>query len=298
MKIFHNYKLFLLLFTIMKLAGETPYEIQNPLIVEKNKQAPRSTFFNFESKKLAGKADPKKSKYFLSLNGDWKFQWVRDPSDRPKNFYKPKFNDKKWGKLIVPSNWELNGYGVPIYLNHPYEFSYEPDPPNIPEDYNPVGSYRKKFVIPSSWKNRDIIIHFGAVKSAFFIWVNGEKVGYSQGSKLPAEFDITDYVKIGKNLVALQVFRWSDGTYLECQDFWRISGIERDVFLMAEPKIKISDFWAKTSLKNNYKDGVLNLEIGIDNNTKKNREITVVVELYHPEGKRILLKTKKNAICI
>ena len=108
--------------------------------------------------------------------------------------------------MVVPSNWELNGYGVPIYLNHPYEFSYEPDPPNIPEDYNPVGSYRKKFVIPSTWKNRDIIIHFGAVKSAFFIWVNGKKVGYSQGSKLPAEFNITDYVKIGQNLVALQCF--------------------------------------------------------------------------------------------
>ena len=269
MKIFLKYKFLLLFFIVMKLAGKTPSEIQNPMVVEKNKQAPRSTFFNFESKKLAVKAEPGESKYFISLNGDWKFQWVRDPADRPKNFYKPKFNDKKWGELIVPSNWELNGYGVPIYLNHPYEFSYEPDPPNIPEDYNPVGSYRKKFVIPSSWKNRDIIIHFGAVKSAFFIWVNGEKVGYSQGSKLPAEFDITDYVKIGQNLVALQVFRWSDGTYLECQDFWRISGIERDVFLMAEPKIKISDFWARTSLKNNYKDGVLNLEIGINNNTNK-----------------------------
>ena len=296
MKIFLKVKFLSLFFIVMKLAGNTPPEIQNPFIVEKNKQAPRSTFFNFESKKLAAKAEPSESKYFNSLNGDWKFQWVRDPSDRPKNFYKPKFNDIKWEKLVVPSNWELNGYGVPIYLNHPYEFSYEPDPPNIPEDYNPVGSYRKKFVIPSSWKNRDIIIHFGAVKSAFFIWVNGEKVGYSQGSKLPAEFDITDYVKIGQNLVALQVFRWSDGTYLECQDFWRISGIERDVFLMAEPKIKISDFWARTFLKNNYKDGVLNLEIGIDNNTNKNKDITVVTELYHPEGKRILLKTEKIKI--
>ena len=218
---------------------------------------------------------------------------MRDPAERPKNFYRPRFNDRNWDNLLVPSNWELSGYGVPIYLNHPYEFSYDPDPPNIPKGYNPVGSYRKRFVIPPSWKNRDIILHFGAVKSAFFIWINGKKVGYSQGSKLPAEFDITDYVKIGENLVALQVYRWSDGTYLECQDFWRISGIERDVFLAAEPKVKISDFWAQTYLKNNFKDGVLDLEIELSNNTKKNKDISVVVELYHPSGKRILLKTEQ-----
>ena len=218
---------------------------------------------------------------------------MRDPAERPKNFYRPRFNDRNWDNLLVPSNWELSGYGVPIYLNHPYEFSYDPDPPNIPEGYNPVGSYRKRFVIPPSWENRDIILHFGAVKSAFFIWINGKKVGYSQGSKLPAEFDITDYVKIGENLVALQVYRWSDGTYLECQDFWRISGIERDVFLAAEPKVKISDFWAQTYLKNNFKDGVLNLEIDLSNNTKTNKDISLVVELYHPSGKRILLKTEQ-----
>ena len=285
-----------LFFIAMKLFGDTPSEIENPLIVEQNKLEPRSTFFNFESKKLAIKGDPEKSKYFVSLNGNWKFKWVRDPADRPKNFYKQRFNDRKWDNILVPSNWELNGYGVPIYLNHPYEFSYDPDPPNIPDGYNPVGSYRKRFVIPSTWKNRDIILHFGAVKSAFFIWVNGKKVGYSQGSKLPAEFDITDYIKIGKNLVALQVYRWSDGTYLECQDFWRISGIERDVFLVAEPKIKISDFWAKTPTINNYKDGALELEIEITNNAKKNKDISVITELFHPNGKRILLKTEKIKI--
>ena len=280
-------------FIFMNLIASTPPEIQNPFIVEQNKQDPRSTFFNFESKKLAIKGDPGKSKFFASLNGNWKFNWVRDPAERPKNFYRPRFNDRNWDNLLVPSNWELSGYGVPIYLNHPYEFSYDPEPPNIPEGYNPVGSYRKRFVIPPSWKNRDIILHFGAVKSAFFVWINGKKVGYSQGSKLPAEFDITDYVKIGENLVALQVYRWSDGTYLECQDFWRISGIERDVFLAAEPKVKISDFWAQTYLKNNFKDGVLDLEIDLSNNTKTNKDISVVVELYHPSGKRILLKTEQ-----
>tara|TARA_Y100001968_G_scaffold333480_1_gene396549 strand:+ start:2869 stop:6105 length:3237 start_codon:yes stop_codon:yes gene_type:complete len=292
MKKFATHVSIYLFFIVMSLFSNTPSEIENPLIVEENKLAPRSTFFNFESKKLALKGDPEKSKYFASLNGNWKFKWVRDPADRPKNFYKSRFNDRRWDDILVPSNWELNGYGVPIYLNHPYEFSYDPDPPKIPEGYNPVGSYRKRFIIPSTWKNRDIIIHFGAVKSAFFIWVNGKKVGYSQGSKLPAEFDITDYIKIGNNVVALQVYRWSDGTYLECQDFWRISGIERDVFLVAEPKLKISDFWAKTPMKNNYKDGALELELEITNNTKINKDITVITELFHPNGKRILLKTE------
>ena len=133
--------------------------------------------------------------------------------------------------IPVPSNWEINGYGVPIYLNHPYEFSYNPDPPHTPEDYNPVGSYRKEFEIPEGWKDRRVVIHFGAVKSAFFIWVNGQRVGYSQGSKLPAEFDITEQIELGQNILAIQVYRWSDGSYLECQDFWRISGIERDCLL-------------------------------------------------------------------
>ena len=282
-----------LFFIAMKLIGDTPSEIENPLIVEKNKLPARSIFFGFESKQLAKKGEVEKSKYYLSLNGKWKFKWVRDPKNRPKKFFQPSFNDLIWDDIFVPANWELNGYGVPIYLNHPYEFSYNPEPPNIPKGYNPVGTYRKKINIPSNWKNRDIIIHFGAVKSAFFIWVNGTKVGYSQGSKLPAEFNITDYIKTGENLIALQVYRWSDGTYLECQDFWRISGIERDVFLVAEPKLKISDFWAKTPMENNYKDGLLDLEIGITNNTKLNEDINVITELFHPNGKRILLKTEK-----
>jgi beta-galactosidase len=231
-----------ILFIVQLIFAQTPSEIENPAIYEINKEPGRATFFHFESKELAKTNKLSQSANFQSLNGIWKFNWVRDPANRPKDFYKPEFDDSEWDDFSVPANWEINGYGIPIYLNHPYEFTYEPNPPDIPDGYNPVGSYRKKFRIGNDWANHRIVLHFGAVKSAFFLWINGQKVGYSQGSKLPAEFDITDYIKIGNNLVALEVYRWSDGTYLECQDFWRISGIERDVYLMAEPKIRIVDF--------------------------------------------------------
>ena len=272
----------------MPLSSNIPPEIQDPSIVEVGKMPARATLFNFESRQLARSDDRSRSRYFKSLNGSWKFNWVRDPSDRPVDFHRMDFEDVDWDDIDVPSNWELNGYGVPIYLNHPYEFSYDPDPPKIPEGYNPVGSYRKEFMIPSNWEGRDIIIHFGAVKSAFFIWVNGRQVGYSQGSKLPAEFDITEYVRTGKNLVALEVYRWSDGTYLECQDFWRISGIERDVSLFAEPRIRIADFWARTPLDRSFQDGEFHTDVDIVNGTNKKELISVLVELFDPKGKRIL----------
>ena len=276
----------------MVYSENIPIEIQDPKIVEINKMPARSTLFNFESKQLARSDEPSRSRYFQSLNGPWKFNWVRDPSDRPVDFHSLDFDDRQWSEIEVPSNWEFNGYGVPIYLNHPYEFSYDPDPPYIPEGYNPVGSYRKQFMIPSNWEDREIIIHFGAVKSAFFIWINGQKVGYSQGSKLPAEFDITDHVRPGKNLVALEVYRWSDGTYLECQDFWRISGIERDVSLRAEPKIRIGDLWAKTPLSESLENGELHLELDIDNSKKVQEEISLLVELFDPKGKRVLFENE------
>jgi len=151
----------------MPLSSNIPPEIQDPSIVEVGKMPARATLFNFESRQLARSDDRSRSRYFKSLNGSWKFNWVRDPSDRPVDFHRMDFEDVDWDDIDVPSNWELNGYGVPIYLNHPYEFSYDPDPPKIPEGYNPVGSYRKEFMIPSNWEGRDIIIHFGAVKSAF-----------------------------------------------------------------------------------------------------------------------------------
>ena len=275
---------------LMILFANSPSAIEDPNIVEVNKLPPRSTFYNFESKNLAKKADPNLSEYYLSLNGIWKFHWVKDPADRPVDFFLPSYDDKNWDDFSVPANWEIHGYGVPIYLNHPYEFSYDPEPPFIPSGYNPVGSYRKKFTVPDSWENRRIVVHFGAVKSAFFIWINGNKVGYSQGSKLPAEFDISEYVQLGDNLISLEVYRWSDGSYLECQDFWRISGIERDVFLFAEPKVRIEDFWAKTPLDENYKNGELELLIDIVNDHSLDERIKIHTELFNQKGTRVYNK--------
>ncbi|MCV6606177.1 MAG: DUF4981 domain-containing protein, partial [Porticoccaceae bacterium] len=204
----------------------------------------------FASEGLAGEYDFIKDSPFTSaryklLNGKWRFHWVAKPADRPGDFYNPDYDDTSWGHIAVPGNWELNGYGDPIYLNHPYEF--EKNPPYIQAHYNPVGSYRHQFTLPDNWDGQQIYVHLGAVKSAFYIWVNGKKVGYSQGSKLPAEFNITEYLnKDGVNTLALEVYRWSDGSYLECQDFWRISGIERDVFLVARPSTHIRDYFVKT----------------------------------------------------
>ena len=260
---------------------------EDPSIIEINKEPPRSTFFAYESRSIADSNDPRRSLFYQSLNGNWAFHWVGSPDDRPKNFFRRDFNDIDWDSIHVPANWEINGYGVPIYLNHPYEFTYDPEPPDIPDGYNPVGSYRRHFNIPNEWVGHRILIHFGAVKSAFYIWVNGEKVGYSQGSKLPAEFDITDHVKADENVVALEVYRWSDGSFLECQDFWRISGIERDVYLYAEPKVRIVDFWAKTPLDGSYDKGEFSLEIVIANDTGDHERVTILTELLKPNGKRV-----------
>ncbi len=280
--------------TIMTLLiAQNPVEIEDPSIVEINKEPARATFFPYESAKVAKSGNPANSKYFQSLNGDWKFHWVKNPNDRPTDFYRTDFDDSKWADFPVPANWEINGYGIPIYVNQPYEFTKDPNPPDIPDDYNPVGSYREKFNIPEAWDNRRIVLHFGAVKSAFFLWINGKQVGYSQGSKLPAEFDITDFVKSGENLLAIQVYRWSDGTYLECQDFWRISGIERDVYLYAEPKFRIADFWAKTPMNASFQNGELRLELALENGLGKNQGARVKVELRDENGKKVYSQSKR-----
>jgi beta-galactosidase len=163
----------------------------------------------------------------------------------------------------VPANWQLQGYGIPIYLNHPYPF--EKNPPFIQHNYNPVGSYRTTFLVPVKWKGREVFLHFAGVESAFYVWVNGVKVGYSQGSRLPAEFDITGYLRPGENVLAVEVYRWSDGSYLECQDFWRLSGIFRDVFLFSTPKVHIRDFEVRTDLDESYQDADLNVEVKLVN---------------------------------
>ncbi|WP_276483279.1 glycoside hydrolase family 2 TIM barrel-domain containing protein [Paraflavitalea pollutisoli] len=257
---------------VMMIAQSIPSPLQSPEITSINRLPMKATAFAFESRALANSADKSQSNHFMSLNGTWKFNWVQDPTQRPTDFYRNNFDDSKWDNFKVPANWEVNGYGLPIYVNHPYEFTGRQktgrnlNPPfDIPEHNNPVGSYRKKFTLPAGWKGRQVFIHLGAVKSAFFIWVNGVQVGYSEDSKLAAEFDITRYVQEGENVVALQVYRWSDGSYLECQDMWRISGIERDVYLYSTPKLHLNDYKVIADLSNNYTTGELRIDATINN---------------------------------
>lgn len=291
----------LLIFVKGLMAQQLPAELQTPEIVAVNRMPMRASAFAYESINLAEGREKEKSAYFQSLNGIWKFNWVRNPEKRPADFYKIGYNDTKWDNFKVPANWETNGYGLPIYVNQPYEFAGRKltgklmNPPfDIPADNNPVGSYRKTFNLPQNWNGRQVFIHLGAVKSAFFIWINGVKVGYSEDSKLAAEFDITKYVKPGENLVALQVYRWSDASYLECQDMWRISGIEREVYLYSTPKLDIRDFKIIAALDKNYKNGLLAVNTEIDNYRidqgtihSKPDTFTVAVDLRDANGKSV-----------
>ena len=239
--------------------------IEDPSVVAINKLPAHASFFPFENLSLAKNNESSSSKRYLSLNGKWLFKWSKNPNSRPKDFYKTDYNTKDWKNLEVPSNWQLHGYGVPIYVNIPYPFSFKktPNPPDVPDEDNPVGSYKRSFDISGDWKGKNIVLHFGAVKSAFFVWINGEKVGYSQGSKLPAEFNVTPYVKTGQNEIAVEVYRWSDGSYLEDQDFWRLAGIERDVYLYAEELVSIKDFKVVADLDETYKNGLFDLTVDI-----------------------------------
>lgn len=269
--------------------------IENPAIIEINKLPARATFFPFTNTEEAIQNNPETANNYQSLNGIWKFKWSKSPKTKPENFYKNNFNVSNWENIKVPANWELEGFGTPIYVNARYPFQKGAlNPPDIPDGYNPVGCYKRDFTIPDNFLKKQVYIHLEAVKSAFYIWINGKKVGYSQGSKLPAEFNITQFLQKGKNTIALEVYRWSDGSYLECQDFWRISGIERDVYLYARPELQIADYFAKPTLINNYKDGLLNLSIQLKNKVKKNKKVSVKVTLQkngivYQEQKKIQL---------
>ncbi|MEN8251252.1 MAG: glycoside hydrolase family 2 TIM barrel-domain containing protein, partial [Bacteroidota bacterium] len=269
------------LLTCLSTYAQKP-DWQNQYIIQRNKLQPHASFVVFP--KETDRTRITDSEKYQLLNGDWKFYWSINPSERPKNFFQPSFDDSEWNLIPVPSNWQLHGYGYPIYVNHPYAFAdsrspftemVKPVPPLVPNDYNPVGSYRKVINISNEWVEEKVILHFGAVSSAMYVWVNGQKVGYSQGSKTPAEFDISNYVKPGKNLLAVEVLRWSDGSYLECQDFWRLSGITRDVYLHSRPKSYIADIDAQTTLINEYQDGNLKLRISVSANGKKNKKVEV-----------------------
>ncbi len=244
------------------LANGVP-EWENPEVFQINREPARANFTRFQSEELALKNNREDSAFYKSLNGMWKFNWVRKPADRPKNFFRSDFNDTNWNEIPVPSNWELQGYGLPIYTNLVYPFPK--NPPFIDHSWNPVGSYRCTFEVPESWKGKQVYLQFGAVRSAMYLWLNGEKVGYSEGSKTEAEFNVTDYLIEGENTLALEVYRWSDASYMEDQDFWRLSGIERDVWLYATNPVTLADIEVEANLDDEYKDGLFKLTLDLEN---------------------------------
>ena len=252
---------------------------ENPEVVQINRELPHARFFSYESHAKAVGMDPANSGRFLSLNGKWKFHWVERPADRPKDFFREEYAVTGWDDVEVPGNWQRQGYGVPHYLDDLYVFPE--NPPYVPHDYNPVGSYRRDFLLPKTWEGKEIYIHFGAVRSAMYLWINGRRVGYSEGSRTPAEFRVTDLLRPGDNTVAVEVYRWSDGSYLEGQDFWRLSGIERDVYLYAVPKTRVRDLHVNARLDESFSDGLLEIEIELvgteDSSAEVQRQIGVKV---------------------
>ncbi|MCR4029702.1 MULTISPECIES: glycoside hydrolase family 2 TIM barrel-domain containing protein [Flavobacterium] len=267
-------------------------EWENPQILDRGKEAGRSSFLLFSNEAELKENNPKKSALYQSLNGLWKFDIVKTPAQRPANFFEPGLNVSKWSEIQVPSNWELQGFDIPIYTNIVYPFPK--NPPFIAGDYNPVASYRRNFTISDSWNDKEIILHFGSISGYARVFLNGKEVGMTKASKTPAEFNITSFLKKGENLLAVQVFRWHDGSYLEDQDFWRLSGIERDVYLQAMPKTTVWDYFIKSDLDNQYKNGLFSLDVTLktfQNNKIKNP--SVKVELFDKEGKTVYSESKK-----
>ena len=240
-------------------------EWEDPEVIGIHKEAPHATMTLYADEATALAADREASPWFFSLNGTWQFQWAPRPEARSVDFYRTDFDASTWKTIPVPSNWQMHGYDYPHYTNIRYPF--EKNPPFIRHDENPVGSYRRSFTVPAGWDGRQVFLHFAGVESAMYVWVNGQKVGYSEGSRTPAEFDITKYLKPGENLLAAEVYRFSDGSYLEDQDFWRLSGIFREVFLCAAPRLHARDFEVKSTLDSQYRDGTLSLTVKLRNYT-------------------------------
>jgi len=262
-------------------------EWEDPQVIGQNKEPGHCTLVPYPNTRTALKCERQASRFYKSLNGKWKFNWVSKPSDRPVDFYKPRYDVSKWDEIPVPSNWQMHGYGRPIYLNMRYP--YPVNPPYIPHDYNPVGSYRTDFRVPGTWKNRQVFLHFDGVKSASYIWINGRKVGYSQDSMLPAEFNVTKYLKRGKNTLAVEVYRWSDSSYLEDQDMWRLAGIYRNVYLFSTPQVHVRDFAVRTDLDDSYTDATLMVRPRITNYSNQDlKEWNVEAQLYDAENKQVL----------
>ena len=266
-------------------------EWQDPNVNAINRAAMHTNYFAYESEQAALKGCRLASDNYMTLNGTWKFNWVQNADQRPTDFYKVDFNDKGWDNIQVPGVWELNGYGDPIYVNvgYPWRSQYKNNPPYVPTVNNHVGTYRKEIELPADWKGRQIMAHFGSVTSNMYLWVNGKFVGYSEDSKLEAEFDLTKYLRPGKNIIAFQVFRWCDGTYLEDQDVFRYSGVGRDCYLYTRTANHIEDIRITPDLDTQYKDGTLQIDIQMKGKG------TVDLKLLDKEGKEVTTAQVKGS---
>jgi beta-galactosidase len=279
-------------------APDSADEWQDPTVSGRNREPAHATMLPYATVEQALEGTREASPFYLSLNtgapgtgasGRWKFHYVEKPALRPRDFHRADFDDRGWAEIPVPSNWQLQGYDRPIYLNTRYPWAPEnPDPPAIPPEYNPVGSYRTRFDVPAAWAGRRVFLHFAGVNSAFHLWVNGEWVGYSEDSMTAAEFDVTPFLKPGANLLAAQVFRWSDGSYLEDQDTWRLSGIYRDVFLYSTPSLRIADFAVRTDLDDTYRAAMLRVRPRLRAHDGARADgFSVEAQLFDPERRPV-----------
>ena len=259
---------------------------ENPEVFAVGAEAPRATAFPYPTAEAAKANAPADSPWYKSLNGTWKFNWAACPEMRPADFWQVGYDVTSWDNIDVPSNWEMKGYGIPIYTNIVYP--HPANPPFIPHNDNPVGSYKRTFDIPSWWENREVFLHFDGSTSGMYVWINGHKVGYVQNVKGPAEFNITKYINKGENEIACEVYRWTDGSYIEDQDFWRLSGIERDVYLYSTERLRIRDIFATPQLDKKYSKGTLAIEVDIENLDEKQRKgYSLQTVLYNAEEKAI-----------
>lgn len=287
-----NLILAFLLVAVMATSQTRDWE--NPEVFAINKEKPRASFLPYPDAKLAAQDDYSASPYFMSLDGTWKFHWVAKPSEAPADFYKENYDVSKWTDMPVPGNWEFNGFGIPIYTNVIYPFPT--NPPYVNDNDNPVGSYKHQFDLPQTWDGRKVFIHFEGGTTAMYLWINGQKVGYTENAKSPAEFDITPYVRKGKNTLACQVYKYSDGSYIEDQDMWRLGGINRSVYLYSTAETRISDFFAHPDLDANYKNGLFSLDVELKNYATQNKNQTVEVALLDGTGKSVFSKSQKVTV--
>jgi len=291
-----------LLFSLNLNGNKQAPEWENPYVNSINREPAHSSLTPYPTFESALKSkienSPYDSQFVISLNGKWKFHWVRTPEERPKDFYQLIYDVSNWDEITVPSNWQMLGYDVPIYTNVRYPFKKSaPEVMKTPKkswtsylNRNPVGSYRRDFTIPKDWRGRQVFLVFDGVNSAFYVWVNGELVGYSEDSRLPAEFNITNYLHPGENVLSVEVYRFSDGSYLEDQDFWRMSGIFREVKLISRDSVFVRDFYVKTELDKNYQDALLKIQLNIKNYNSAPKSAIAEITLLDDSGNRILNK--------